>query len=271
MNRKRITSLAVTAAMFAATLFATTLPATSSAAAQNAPAYELKLEVDLPVLAIAATVAIGWVFARESTPPACGPECARNRLWFIDKPVTGMWSPTWSLISDVTVASTFVGAALVLALSEPLGNAANDAIVVAEAAVSSIALAIMSNTSVRRPRPFAYGTDAPLEERLRGNAALSFFSGHTAGSFATTWATFHTLRRIGRHTAAWITLIGGLCLASFVGIGRVLAGQHFPTDVLAGAVVGTGVGFLVPALHDHARVSIAQDDTSASIVVSGVF
>lgn len=266
MSHTRFVSLVAAAVVFAAA-FAPTGVAT----AQSRPAYELKLDVDLPVLAIAATIAIGWGFALETAAPSCGPECTRDRLWFLDKPVAGIWSPTWARISDVTVATTFVGAALVLALSEPLGNAANDGLVVAEAAVSSIALAIMSNTGVRRPRPFAYGTEAPLEERLRGNAALSFFSGHTAGAFATTWATFHTLRRLGRHTAAWITLISGLALSSFVGVGRVLAGQHFPTDVLAGALVGTSVGFLVPALHGQARVSIAQDDTSASIVVSGVF
>jgi membrane-associated phospholipid phosphatase len=39
-------------------------------------------------------------------------------------------------------------------------------------------------------------------------------------------------------------------VASLVGIGRVLAGAHFPTDVAAGAAVGIGIGTLIPYLHD---------------------
>jgi len=30
-----------------------------------------------------------------------------------------------------------------------------------------------------------------------------------------------------------------------------VAGDHFPTDVIVGAGVGTSFGFLVPALHDR--------------------
>jgi len=29
----------------------------------------------------------------------------------------------------------------------------------------------------------------------------------------------------------------------------VFAGKHFPTDVLAGAVLGSGIGWLVPTIH----------------------
>ena len=34
-----------------------------------------------------------------------------------------------------------------------------------------------------------------------------------------------------------------------VGIERVAAGRHFPTDVLVGVVAGTAVGVLVPYYH----------------------
>jgi len=30
---------------------------------------------------------------------------------------------------------------------------------------------------------------------------------------------------------------------------RVAAAQHFPTDVVAGAALGTGIGWLVPTIH----------------------
>ena len=31
--------------------------------------------------------------------------------------------------------------------------------------------------------------------------------------------------------------------------GRVQSGDHFPTDVIAGAMAGAGIGILVPHLH----------------------
>ena len=38
-------------------------------------------------------------------------------------------------------------------------------------------------------------------------------------------------------------------LAVGVGLLKIKAGYHYPTDVMAGALVGSGMGLLVPALH----------------------
>ena len=50
-------------------------------------------------------------------------------------------------------------------------------------------------------------------------------------------------------TLPYAILGAGLGVASFVATARVLAGGHFITDSIGGAVVGTSVGVLVPALH----------------------
>jgi membrane-associated phospholipid phosphatase len=49
---------------------------------------------------------------------------------------------------------------------------------------------------------------------------------------------------------AWAVFAGGTAVASFVGVARVMAGENFPTDALAGAAVGAGVGTLIPALRE---------------------
>ncbi|MBK7586144.1 MAG: hypothetical protein IPI67_38920 [Myxococcales bacterium] len=41
----------------------------------------------------------------------------------------------------------------------------------------------------------------------------------------------------------------GLTVASFVGVARVMAGKHFISDAVGGALVGGSTGILVPALH----------------------
>src|SRR5437899_1440939 len=50
------------------------------------------------------------------------------------------------------------------------------------------------------------------------------------------------------YSRAWVAGLGG-AMAAFVATGRVFAGMHFITDAVSGAVVGTSVGVLVPALH----------------------
>jgi undecaprenyl-diphosphatase len=104
-----------------------------------------------------------------------------------------------------------------------------------------------------------YGTEAPLAVRESGDGGLSFFSGHAATSFAVTTATFVTLHRLHPDDRwPWVVLAGGGLAAGFVGATRVLAGAHFPTDVVAGAAVGASFGLLVPALHKApVRVEVA--------------
>ena len=66
----------------------------------------------------------------------------------------------------------------------------------------------------------------PLVRRL---GDYSFPSGHTSASFAAATAIYAIDRRWG--AAAYV-------LAALIGFSRLYLGVHFPTDVLAGAVVG---------------------------------
>jgi len=69
----------------------------------------------------------------------------------------------------------------------------------------------------------------------------SFPSGHTATSFALAAVLASRFPR-----QAWLFYT----LAGLVGVGRVVGGSHYPSDVLAGALLGLGVGWI---LADTAR------------------
>jgi hypothetical protein len=134
-----------------------------------------------------------------------------------------------------------------------------DAVIYAEALALTWAATNMSKLTVRRPRPAAYQEQERLyEEYGMENApsitgtdtALSFFSGHTAlAASVTSTATYLAFVRSPDSPRPWITLIAGTALTGFVAVQRVRAGAHFPTDVIAAAMAGTGIGLLVAHLH----------------------
>ena len=82
------------------------------------------------------------------------------------------------------------------------------------------------------------------------DARKSFYSSHTAFAFAsavflsTTYDEYFPESR----WRGWIWAVS-LTGASTVGYLRYAAGEHFPTDILAGALLGAATGYLVPVLH----------------------
>jgi membrane-associated phospholipid phosphatase len=124
---------------------------------------------------------------------------------------------------------------------------------------------------VQRPRPYVYASTSPSV--LRSPASYtSFFSGHATVTFGalTTLAMTETLRHGPK---VWPWLLMGFVGAS-VAVERVLAGQHFPSDVAVGAAVGIGTGVLVPLLHRREsaaepQVSLVLHPGGAEFEVSG--
>jgi membrane-associated phospholipid phosphatase len=107
---------------------------------------------------------------------------------------------------------------------------------------------------VGRKRPYVYNTALSVEERYEASGGtdvfFSFFSGHTTAAFVA--ATFSSKVFTDIHgTSPWSYLMWGstLSLATLTAYARVKAGEHYPSDVIAGAVVGGAIGYLVPALH----------------------
>jgi membrane-associated phospholipid phosphatase len=214
------------------------------------PTYRIVAERDVPAVAIATTLWLLPLFAKTSGPASCGPVCDSADVNAFDRPAAGLWRPAWSRASDVGAATLFVGGAIAVMLDEGVWPGLSDEIVIVESFAAAGALASLAGAAARRPRPFVYGQIAPIEDRLAANSSFSFFSAHTATSFAAAVALFRTLQ--ARHPSSpvpWIVLGVSLGTAGFVGTGRVLSGNHFPSDVIAGAVVGSSTGMLVPALH----------------------
>jgi undecaprenyl-diphosphatase len=88
--------------------------------------------------------------------------------------------------------------------------------------------------SIDRTRPFII---FPFLEKLAGAGSPSFPSGHTSDAFALATSLSLAYPR-------WPVIIFSYTWAIMVGYSRMSLGVHYPTDVLAGAVVGIGSAYL---------------------------
>ncbi len=119
-----------------------------------------------------------------------------------------------------------------------------------EASFINTGLTIVTKMTFHRTRPFVYNPAVPIEDKLGRTARASFISGHTStaavGCFFTAkiFSDFYP-------DSPWKPLVWGAAgvIPGVMGYFRVAAGKHYPTDVMAGYLVGGAIGFLVPHLH----------------------
>ena len=107
--------------------------------------------------------------------------------------------------------------------------------------VEIITVTLLLKPLINRVRPCAYETlSDPLVSVCYTDP--SFPSGHTAVAFAFASALFFMNRRWG--------LVALLC-AALMGFTRLYMFVHFPSDVAAGAVIGTVIGFICYRLYQR--------------------
>lgn len=208
--------------------------------------YHVSPIADGAVIAAGALgIALPYAFSASLITPRC--PCDPNEVNSFDRRSIGNSSDAADVISTVTAALALAGPPVLDFLDVGFTPALlEDMTVFAEALAVNGALATLAKYVTRRPLPRVYALQAP-DLINRPGGYRSFYSGHASNTFAAlsvaamSWGLRH-----GHALWPWVfTLLVGTSVA----IERVLAGYHFPTDVMVGAVVGTAVGVAVPWLH----------------------
>ena len=202
---------------------------------------------DLAAIAVLAGVAIApGVAGLPHGPPDCAP-CDPDRLWAIDRGVVGHASAGAGTASDVLVLGVMGGAALAVIAGAPTAHRTGNAAVFGETIAAAYAATGWLKVAVGRERPVLYTADAPAAADDPDNQR-SFPSSHTAAAFgaAVSYLVVSGRQHLPHRTRNSVLLFGG---AVAVGTLRVMAGSHFPTDVLAGAALGSLIGWLIPTVH----------------------
>lgn len=174
--------------------------------------------------------------------PDCAP-CDPRTLpafdrWAVRKPVA-----SWSVASDVVLGGALVLGALSLAAREGGGPYMTGMV---EAGVWTVAATEWLKAGVGRHRPVLYTDGAPAAAADRNNLR-SFPSGHASLAFAV--ATTYWLSRRDLHGRPGVEGWAVVGAAAGVGAFRILAGKHFLSDVVAGALLGVAGGAAVHAIR----------------------
>ncbi|MEZ4379740.1 MAG: phosphatase PAP2 family protein [Nannocystaceae bacterium] len=221
--------------------------------------FSVDLAVDLPILGLTAAVAFGTEMIRDQLIWEGCHACDTSHLGPLDRRVLDNYNEGAKITSDVLLYGSVAVPAIVdfadvLIHRRTIGrwgrSYAKDFAVLAEVATVNFALTNVVKFAVLRPRPYTYGLDGSDRDPTEGDAQLSFYSGHTSTAFA--MATAYSYLFQARHpTSKWRAPVWVLSygLASTTGVMRVVAGKHFWSDVIVGAIAGSAIGLAIPALH----------------------
>ena len=220
------------------------------------PTYKLNLENDFPVtLAAGGMFGIGmFLYSRMDTPD--NPKDKDDLLpW--DKSLAGRYSEKADLASDI--GSVFAIAPLVVGgiAWHDGSSSGREFATFSIMFVQAIGIGNGMNLAMRSleiwPRPYMYaesGEGQKKAENAKTEAYGSFFSGHATAAFTVATFTDQWFRTAYPNSPyKGIMRASAYSLATLESVLRVAAGKHYFTDVLVGALVGTGVSIGIIEMH----------------------
>ena len=228
------------------------LLAAKISAAENKKTFSLSPALDIP-LATSALALCGTTFALDKFTDFNKPELKnasfeKSGINAFDRIFVNTYSKTLDTAGTVLSAALCVSPAI-LAFA-PKNQWLEAGAMYAETMLFAWGFKELAKLCVNRARPYMYFDERPQEEIEKGDWAASFFSGHTTLAFAAATYTSYVFGKLMPDSALKIPVIAGsYTLAAAVAVTRIAGGCHFTTDVLAGALVGSACGFLVPFIH----------------------
>jgi len=167
-----------------------------------------------------------------------------------DRSTIQNWSPTTDLASDIMLYSSFTLPALMMINKRTRKDFLVVGFIYAEVALLTVGITDLAKGLAHRARPYAYNKELSFETSTAKDARLSFFSGHTSMTAALSFATAKIFSDYSdNRTHEALVWTSAVILPAVTGYLRIRAGKHFPSDVIAGYIIGAGIGYLVPFLH----------------------
>lgn len=159
------------------------------------------------------------------------------------------YNPTYAEVSDILLALQFISPLTYSFASEYKPQFQTNAIMYLETMSLNYGLNSITKSIVGRFRPLSYDTATIADVLYDYDTRYSFYSGHSSTAFAS--AVFNiivlTSQSGGLNKTIGVTL--NIVNATAIATLRVLAAKHFFSDVLVGAIIGSGIAYLTTELH----------------------
>lgn len=136
---------------------------------------------------------------------------------------------------DVGVPAALLAGGLIRNDKQMLQNS----LYVASSTAISYGVMLLLKHIVRRPRPFVQNINIVPVYRA---SSTSFPSGHAASTFSTAMALSNAYPK-------WYVIAPAFLWAGSVSYSRMYLGEHYPTDVTAGASIGVGTALLLQGIR----------------------
>jgi len=240
------------------------------------PPYTKKFTKELPFLiSSAAMLATGLtVAAFDNTKPYTEEELTNNppdvnSINSFDRGSAKNWSPSISTTSDAVLLTVTILPVLFLSENHTGRDIRTLLIMYAEVFTFNYGLTELAKSTVNRSRPYVYNPEAPMGTRTGSTSRKSFFSGHTSQTaaasffFAKVITDYHPTLKRGLKIGLWAFAV---TVPALNGTFRVLAGKHFPTDVMTGYIAGAATGWLIPQLHRTRASKIQKEQLSMGVI-----
>jgi hypothetical protein len=176
---------------------------------------------------------------------------SRKNINPFDRGATYNWSLSSAEWSNVLLITAIASPLLLFTSSAVRKDAGTFSTMYLQNFLTTYSISHLPKGLISRYRPYVYNEDVPDEIRQNVNATHSFFSAHASLSFAS--AVFLSITFSKYYPDSdFIPYVWGssLLLATTVGYLRYASGDHFPTDIITGAIVGSIIGYLIPLIHE---------------------
>jgi membrane-associated phospholipid phosphatase len=156
-----------------------------------------------------------------------------NRNTDLDPLMKGVTNSTFPVSIGTPVIIYAVG------LIEKDSTTKKKAIFIGETLAASAFITYALKNITKRDRPYV---TYPEIDNVVEESSYSFPSGHTSSAFATATS-------LSMAYPKWYVIAPSFVWAGAVGYSRMHLGVHYPTDVFAGAIIGSGSAFLCYKLN----------------------
>ncbi|WP_116106627.1 phosphatase PAP2 family protein [Lewinella sp. IMCC34191] len=218
--------------------------------AQLESPYQLSLPRELGIsLAGAGSVTAGY-FLNHATDEVVLSSLSLPKVPSFDRTSLGRDSESAATGSDIVAYGSLLLPVTLMADKRMATDVKQLTIIFAETMLLNQGLTDIIKGLAKRPRPYLYDASLPADRVVSAYDRSSFLSNHTSTVAAATFfvgrvfADYHPDSKLKPYVwvaTATLPAVGGLL--------RVRAGQHFPSDVVAGYALGAIMGYTIPVLH----------------------